>query len=214
MVSVIILADSDISPLLNQIAEQADDYEIILVRSSEAAQMYGEHVKRISCPDATRGEQRNAGAAAASGDILLFLPPDCVLPGNAFDAILHNFELLPVAIGGNFHVHFDEESWSSRVLARLLKQWRYQGYYYGNSGLFVKTEVFNELGGFKPYPILEGYEFARRMEQYGLTVFLPDVLTVSARPFKGRKLRAAFGWLVIHMLYRVGVSPAKLAPWA
>ncbi|HRV96741.1 MAG TPA: hypothetical protein P5526_31595 [Anaerolineae bacterium] len=95
-------------------------------------------------------------------------------------------------------------------LKLLLKRWRYQGRYFGHSGIFVRKEIFEALGGFRDYDLLEDYDFTQRMEKQGATLFLPHYITASARPFQNRKLRAAISWMVIYSLYRLGVSPNDL----
>jgi hypothetical protein len=61
----------------------------------------------------------NAGAAAARGEVLLFLWPDSRLPPNALLAIERNLTLLPQTIGGNFHLKFNDDT----PVTRLLSQW-------------------------------------------------------------------------------------------
>lgn len=162
-------------------------------------------------PGMTQGALLNAGAVAANGDVLLFLWPDSQLPANALLAIERNLQLLSQTIGGNFHVKFDEDSHFTRLLVRFLKRWRYQGRYYGNSGIFIRRDVYADLGGFQPFDILEDYDFARRMEKYGPTLYLPDTITVSAHKFEGRKFRAFLTWLIVQSLFTLGAPPNKLA---
>jgi GT2 family glycosyltransferase len=148
---------------------------------------------------------------AARGDILLFLWPDAQLPANALHRIEQNFKLLPQSVGGNFHMKFDDTSLFTRLFTRFLKRWRYRGRYYGNSGIFVRREAFEAIGGFKSYPILEDYDFARRMEKCGPTLYLPDKILASTRRFKRQKLKAAVLWSLTQMLFIFGIRPKTLA---
>lgn len=120
---------------------------------------------------------------------------------------------LPQTIGGSFHVKFDENSLFARWLTKFLKWQRYQGRYYGNGGIFIRKQVFLELGGFQPYDLLEDYDLARRMENYGPTLYLPETVIASPRKFQGRKLKAALTWLIIQSLFMLGVHPNRLARW-
>ncbi len=198
---------------LDCILEQAGNLEVIVVAGTQvdySPDPAKNRVKVISCSAVTRGALLNAGAEAAQGDILLFLWPDSQLPPGAMVAIEHNFQILPQTIGGNFHVKFDDNSRYTRLLTRFLKRWRYDGRYYGNSGIFVRREVHEALGGFQSHKILEDYEFARRMEMYGPTLYLPNAVTASVRKFKNSKLKATFNWLVLQSLFMLGVPSDKL----
>ncbi len=171
--------------------------------------------KVVSSPGTTRGKLLNAGVAAANGDVLLSLWPGSQLPPDAVSTIERNLKLLPQTIGGNFHVKFDDNSLFVRLLARLLKKWRYRGHYYGNSGIFVHREIYEAIGGFQSYKILEDYDFAQRMEKFGPTLYLPDTIIASAHKFKDKKLRTALIWLTAQFLFALGLSPNRLARlWA
>ena len=170
-----------------------------------------DRAKIVTSTKKTRGALLNDGVAAANGDVLLFLWPDSRLPANALLAIERNFDLLPQTIGGNFYLKFDDNTLFTRLFARFLKQWRYRGRYYGNSGIFIRRSAFDALGGFRPYNILEDYDFARRMEKYGPTLNLSDAIIASTRKFQQRKLKAILIWSIIQMLFAVGLHPKWLA---
>lgn len=165
----------------------------------------------VSSTGVIRAVLLNDGAAAAGGDIFLFLWPDCRLPKNAVTAIERNLSLLPQAIGGNFHVRFDDDSRFTKALTVFLKKWRYRGHYYGNSGIFVRKDVYLALGGFRPYHLLEDYDFARRMERYGPTLYLPDTMSASARKFRRQKVRATALRLTAQALFSLGLHSDRLA---
>jgi len=169
--------------------------------------------KVITRPETKRSALLNAGAEAATGQVLLFLWPGTRLPPNALAAIERNLALLPPTVGGNFHVKFDDDSLFARVLKRFLKRWRYRGRYYGHSAIFARRAAFEALGGFKPHKILEDYDFARRMEQYGPTLYLPETVVASARKFTRQKIKATAIWSIIQILFMLGLSPDRLAHW-
>jgi GT2 family glycosyltransferase len=124
--------------------------------------------------------------------------------------VRRNLDLLSQTIGGDFHVGFDDNSIFSRRLTNFLKRWRYQGHYYGNSGIFVRRDAFEAIGGFGPDKILEDYQFARRMEKYGPTLYLPDTITASARKFRQRKIRATLAWVTAQALHAFGWHSEKV----
>lgn len=219
LISIIISIDKDtdiVTGTLAQLPEQSGQLEIIIVDGGDTDNTLGlaeGRARVVSVPGLPRGSRLNAGASAAKGDIFLFLWPDSCLPADALVAIERNLGLLPQTIGGNFHLKFEENTLYIRWLTKFLKLWRYKGHYYGNSGIFIRKKVFLALDGFRPYDLLEDYDLARRMENYGPTVYLPETIIASSRKFQGRPLKAAFTWLIIHSLFTLGVHPNRLAGW-
>jgi rSAM/selenodomain-associated transferase 2 len=159
-----------------------------------------------------RGPQLHAGARAASGDVLLFLHADAELGPGARTAVLRALGD-PAVVGGNFYLRFWPEgpwtrlfSWINDVRRRRLD------IYYGDSAIFVRRAVYDELGGFRALPILEDYELVRRLERHGRTAYVREVeVRASARRFAARPWRTLFAWIVIQALYTMGVHPHRLA---
>jgi len=205
-----------ISTTLSCLVDQPNDFEVIVVDGAPTGiefNLVEGRTRVVAEPGAPRGARLNAGAAAAKGAILFFLWPGSCLPPDALAAIERNLELLPQTIGGSFHVKFNENTLFSRWLTKFLKWQRYQGRYYGLGGIFIRKQVFLALGGFQPYDLLEDYDLARRMEDYGPTLYLPETIIASPRKFQGRKLKAALTWLIMQSLFRLGVDPNRLARW-
>lgn len=218
LISIIIptLNNADfIATTLAHLAEQPGDFETIVVDGGSTDNTLGlvkGRVKIVPLLDARGGSLLNAGAAAARGEVLLFLWPDSRLPPNALLAIEHNLQVLPQTIGGNFHLRFDTNTPFARWLTRRLKQQRYMGHYDGHSGIFIRREVFQALGGFRSYDILADYDLVRRMETYGPTVYLPEAIIGSTSKLWGRHiLKVILTGLVIPGLFRLGIHPNRLA---
>ncbi|MEW5961485.1 MAG: glycosyltransferase, partial [Chloroflexota bacterium] len=135
LISVIIPTlnnEETIATTLAHLAEQPGDFEVIVVDGGSTDNTLGlvkGQVKIVPLLDARGGALLNAGAAAARGEVLLFLWPDSRLPPNALSAIERNLQVLPQTIGGNFHLRFDKDTLFTRWLARRLKQQRYMGHY-------------------------------------------------------------------------------------
>jgi rSAM/selenodomain-associated transferase 2 len=159
-----------------------------------------------------RGQQLRAGAACASGDVLLFLHADVRLDPRARDAIECALSDVDV-IGGNFYVRFEHASFAARVFT-LANHWRRERLriYYGDSAIFVRAATYSALGGFRALPIFEDYEFVRRLEGAGRTVYLRDVIAIaSARRFIDAPLRTLGVWTALQVLFSLGVSAERLA---
>jgi hypothetical protein len=52
---------------------------------------------------------------------------------------------------------------------------------YGDQGLFLGKRVFDELSGFALLPIMEDFEFVRRLRRRGRIATLPEAAVMSAR---------------------------------
>jgi rSAM/selenodomain-associated transferase 2 len=168
---------------------------------------------RVLVSECGRGQQLHAGAAVASGGILLFLHADSIFPAGGLAAIAAALAQNADAPGGNFTLVFDGESRFARWLTSFYASIRRFGLYYGDSGIFVRRSVYDAIGGIKPIALMEDYEFVRRLERSGPTVRIDEPpLVTSSRKFAGRRATAIIaGWLLIHLLYALGVSPARLA---
>ncbi len=159
-----------------------------------------------------RGTQLAAGAAAARGDTLLFLHADAQLPSSARREIEHALSD-PSVGGGNFKLRFVPADPWARVFARINhERRRWLRIYYGDSGLFIRRDVYDALGGFQPLPIMEDHDFVQRLERASRTVYITDVeIAVSARRFAAQPLRTLAIWTLIQTLASSGVSPHRLA---
>ncbi len=160
-----------------------------------------------------RGLQLHAGAAVAAGDALLFLHADCRFPKGGIRRIASILETRPEAVGGNHRLIFDGADKFSRWLNGFYAWIRSHGVYYGDSGIFVRRSAFDAIGGIRPIALMEDFDLVRRMESFGETVCLgePPLMT-SSRRFAGRHpVAIVYGWLKIHALYYLGISPARLA---
>ena len=159
-----------------------------------------------------RGRQLATGAAAARGDVLLFVHADARLPPAARAAIERALAD-PEVGGGNFRLRFEPATAWARLFSRaddLRRRWL--RIYYGDSGLFVRRAVYDALGGYRPLPILEDHDLARRLERATRTVYLREVAIVaSARRFEGAPVRTLAIWAAIQGLASAGVAPERLA---
>lgn len=158
-----------------------------------------------------RARQMNAGAAHASGDMLLFLHADTRLPPGALAAIERALGD-PQVLGGAFALRFDQPGWLYDMVAHstnLRSQlWRS---YTGDQAIFMRAEVFRALDGYADIPLMEDVEICRRLRQAGgLRLLQPPVLVSARRHRKHGLIRVvATGW-VYQCLYALGMPPFAL----
>lgn len=157
-----------------------------------------------------RGLQMHAGACAARGRALWFLHAD-TLP--SADCAVRITEALDDAsvVAGNFHVVFDGGRRAARFLTWLYPRLRRLGLCYGDSGIFVRREAYEQLGGFQSFPIFEDLDLVRRLRRAGRVAHLHAVVTTSSRRFEGRSFALTFArWSLLQALYWLGVHPRTL----
>jgi len=217
MISVIIPTyneEATIGVLLSQLREQAPECDLIVAdgASTDRTVARAEASARVVVISANRGLQLNRGARAARGDVLLFLHADVKFPADGLAAIERALAD-PAIVGGNFTLEFSGGDLPSRVFTGIDRWRRRFGIFYGDSGIFVRRVVFERLGGFREWPVLEDYDFARRLGRAGKTVCLPQVVRVSSRRWNGRLLRTMAAWFFIQSLYFLRVPPSWLARW-
>lgn len=167
---------------------------------------------RVTTGNPGRGQQLAAGAAEAAGDILWFLHVDSHVAPGALGRIRAAVDEDGL-IGGNFRVVFDGDDGFSAWLTGFYAWFRRRGLYYGDSGIFIRRDVYDGIGGIRPMALMEDYDLTRRMERYGGTCCIDTpALITSSRKFAGRHpVGIVIGWLKIHALYGLGVDPKRLA---
>jgi hypothetical protein len=120
----------------------------------------------------------------------------------------------PEVVGGNFHKTIQPETLATRALtaANDLGR-RYLDVYFGDSGIFVRRTVYEDLGGFSALPLMEDYDFCRRLERTGKTVYLRDVpIQVDARWLDRSPLTTLVRRTATQVLFSMGVPADWLVP--
>jgi rSAM/selenodomain-associated transferase 2 len=119
--------------------------------------------------DAPRGRARqmNAGAAVAQGEVLLFLHADTTLPADADRLIAQ--ALARGFAWGRFDVRIEGRSRWLPVVGFLMNlRSRWTGIATGDQAMFVRRDVFEQLGGFPDQPLMEDIELSKRLLARGL----------------------------------------------
>ena len=109
----------------------------------------------------------NTGAAAASGDVLLFLHADTLLSHDALDQIIIAFQQHDI-VGGAFDLEIASPKRIFRLIERSASiRSRLTRIPYGDQAIFLKRRFFDQIGGFKDIPIMEDVELMQRVKKAG-----------------------------------------------
>jgi rSAM/selenodomain-associated transferase 2 len=156
-----------------------------------------------------RAVQMNAGAKAATGNILYFLHCDS-LPPRHFDRIIED----TVQNGnqaGCFRMKFDY-----RHPVLMISQWFTRFNHIscrgGDQSLFITNELFKELKGFdENFVIYEDNEIISRLYSKNQFVVIPDYIITSARRYRQNGVwRLQYHFSIIHLKRRLGHSTESM----
>ncbi|MEH1773878.1 TIGR04283 family arsenosugar biosynthesis glycosyltransferase [Nostoc sp.] len=218
-ISIIIPAINEAKNIKEAIAttQQSINVEVIVVDGGSSddtvAIAQSLNVKVISSSPG-RAVQMNAGAVAASGEILLFLHADTRLP-TGFDEMICTALQQPGIVAGAFKLRIDASllslrwvEWGVNVRSHFYQM------PYGDQAIFLTKEVFQQIGGFPELPIMEDFELMRRLKSIGRVVIIPTPVVTSARRWlqKGVLKTTLLNQLVI-IAYLFGVSPEQIRSW-
>lgn len=154
-----------------------------------------------------RGPQLAAGAKVASGDWLLFLHADTLLPPG-WRAAAEAFAAGRSDAAAYFRLRLDDPSPAARRVERLA-EWRARrlGLPYGDQALLMPARLYAEIGGYRALPLMEDVDLARRLGRARLAA-LPLAATTSASRYRrdGWLLRPLRNLLCL-ALWFAGVPP-------
>jgi len=216
MLSVIIptLDEADIieSSLKNLLNRQGD-FEVIVADSGSSdgtLDIISQFPQvKLVISERGRGRQMNEGAKVARGDILLFLHADTCLPPHAFQ-IIKEVMSAPSVAGGCFCLSFNHHDLFLRVYS-LFSRINHLLFTYGDQGLFLRSDTFKAIRGFKDLPIMEDVEIQTRLRSTGRFVKICEPVVTSARRFlKCGIIRQQILNTALVFFYYMGVSPSIL----
>ena len=160
-----------------------------------------------------RGIQLIAGAAAATGEWLLFLHADCRLTPD-WEKAAAEFIAQPGASdrAGYFGFVLDDPDPAARRLERMVA-WRCRvlGLPYGDQGLLIARAFYDVVGGFAPMPLMEDVDLARRLGRQRLAPIAAQAVSSARRYRVGGYLRRPLRNLLCLSLYFAGVPPRRIA---
>jgi rSAM/selenodomain-associated transferase 2 len=163
--------------------------------------------------EAPRGRalQMNAGAEAATGDALLFLHADTILPEGGIDAVLAALDA--GALWGRFDVDIAGTHWMLPMIATMMNlRSRLTGIATGDQAIFVRREAFVSAGGFPPIALMEDIALSRALKRLGRPACLRQRVITSGRRWDRHGVwRTILLMWRLRLAYFLGADPARLA---
>ena len=155
-----------------------------------------------------RSNQMNAAAKYAKGDYLFFLHCDSfigsecinIIKESNLDAGCFNLKFEPT----NPSLDFIEFFSNLRVRRKHIA--------FGDQGIFIKRELFEKIGGYKPIPLMEDYQLSMDIKDAGYKLKQVDYpIYTSSRRLEKHPLTTGFLMKVLQKMYRQGYDIEKIA---
>ena len=202
---------STIEAMLRQLDALPGDWEILFAdggSTDDTLAKIGSRYPVLKCPKG-RANQMNFAAKQASADVLWFVHCDSRIPVEAHCQISAAVET--GARWGCFHIGFDYQGPFMGCNTYLSNRRARKGIAFGDQGIWVTKSLFGEKGGFPDLPIMEDYEFSRRMK--GIPICqLPGTIITSGRRYEKRcPLITMWQMFYLRCLYGSGVDIREIA---
>jgi rSAM/selenodomain-associated transferase 2 len=157
-----------------------------------------------------RARQMNRGAREASGDVLLFLHADTVLPVEAMRSLSDLTDVKNV--WGRFDVRLSGSSWQFRVIEKLMNlRSRLTGVVTGDQSVFISRELFEAVGGFPEIDLMEDIAISKQLKKISKPVCLSETVTTSSRRWESNGVISTILLMwTLRLFYFLGISPDRL----
>ena len=175
----------------------------------QRARMRADHV--ISAPRG-RAPQMNAGAAKASGDVLLFLHADTRLPDDADHLVLDGLARSERA-WGRFDVRIEgTHPLLSMIAGTMNIRSRITGIATGDQAIFARRTGFDAVGGFPTIPLMEDIALSQRLKRISRPLCLRECVITSGRRWEANGVLPTIllMWR-LRLAFFFGADPKQLA---
>lgn len=187
--------------------------EIIIADGGSAdntAALASAYADQIVSSEQGRALQMNAGASRATGDVLLFLHVDTVLPENALQLIEQ--QISSSRPWGRFNIRLSGSHFMFRIIAQMMN-WRsaLTGIATGDQVIFVTKEAFKAAGQFPEISLMEDIALSKLLNVISPPICLKAKVTSSSRRWEHNGIfqTIVLMW-VIRLLYFLGADPDVL----
>ena len=143
-------------------------------------------------------------------ELFWFLHSDSVLSKQHLD-YLRRFDALPV--WGRFDVRLSSRSLPAIIISAFINlRSRLTQVMTGDQGIFIRADIFQQLGGYSLIPLMEDVEISKRLRKIAKADCAGPVLKTSARRWqKNGWLKTVLLMWQLRFMYWRGVSADELA---
>jgi rSAM/selenodomain-associated transferase 2 len=193
---------------------QAGECELIVVDGGSVdgtPELARLHADIVLATSRGRARQMNAGAQVATGDVLLFLHADTILP-QEFLVLIAQVLYDPQVVGGRFDVRLDAEGWPFRMVETLMNlRSRLTRISTGDQAIFVRRETFQAVGGYPEVDLMEDLQLSQKLKRAGKVACLRTQVITSARRWQqnGVLKTIVLMWM-LRLGHFFGVPPERL----
>lgn len=161
--------------------------------------------------DKSRATQMNKGAAMATGDYILFLHVDTVLPDNVIEKF-NNFDINKVC-WGRFDIKLSGNQFLFRVIEKCMNiRSRLTGIATGDQVIFVYKEIFQQVNGYPGIELMEDIAISKTLLKISKPVCLKEkVISSSRRWEKNGIIKTILHMWILRLLYFFDFDTKKLA---
>ncbi|MFW2331449.1 MAG: TIGR04283 family arsenosugar biosynthesis glycosyltransferase [Nitrospinota bacterium] len=160
-----------------------------------------------------RAFQMNEGAKFATGDILLFLHADTIIPTHTIPTLGKKLKIYD-AVAGAYKLEIDAAGWIYRLIEFGVDiRSRFFGLPYGDQAIFIKRILFENIGGYNELALMEDVDLIRRIHRVGRIIYEKGgtARTSSRRWEKNGPIKTTIkNWILISAFY-FGFDTKKLA---
>lgn len=201
-----------IENMLSQLDALPGDWDIRFAdggSTDDTLKKIGNRHPVIPCPKGRANQMNHAARDAA--EVIWFVHCDSILPTDAHAQISRAVE--DGAKWGCFHIGFDYDGPFMGCNTYLSNRRAGKGIAFGDQGIWIRRNVFEEMGGFPCLPIMEDYELSLIMGRKGIPITqLPGTIITSGRRYRtGHPLKTMWQMFHLRCLYRRGVEIDEIA---
>lgn len=158
-----------------------------------------------------RARQKNMAAESAQAKYLLFLHVDTKINLNALVGIIDCLE--KGVICGSMTMKIDDHRFIFRIYENIVNyRARSLGIIDGDLGLFVRKDIFKQLGGFDNVAIMDDIAFSKKLRTIARLQILDESIIVSSRKWDEKGfLRTFWGYSLAYCQHWTGIPFYKHA---
>ncbi len=199
-------------PILLERLNQSGPHEIIVADGGShdgTLQIAIQAGVRVISATTGRASQMNRAAATATGEFLLFLHADTMPPPD-FQQVITRVLQSPSTSAGAFRFQLAGDLAGAPLIESLVNlRCSLLGTPYGDQGLFVRRRIFQHVGGYPEWPVMEDLHLVRQLKRLGPVRTAPEAAETSTRRWERCGMAGTF---LRHQLmlaaYHLGV-PAR-----